>query len=199
MIGTLGGFAAFFSYAYGLLVSLVSVLGPPETISRLVFFTVFGAVTRVSLAVYLKYKKDGFFKPAWKRIFIEIIFAAFFGSIGAWLMAELGTVPSVVKVTYTVLLFIGGLIGPNMILKGIEAFGAEKLFEDVAVSAPSGLTERQRKGLTYARENNQVTNKEYRKVNSVSDTTAESDLQDLTEKGLLKRFGSTKGTRYEAV
>lgn len=199
MMGTLGGIAAFFGYVYGLLFSLVSILGPPKDIAQMVFFTIFGAITRVALAVYFKYEKDGYFKPAWKRIFIEIIFAAFFGSIGAWLMANFGTVPGVVKVTYNILLFAGGLIGPNMILKAIEAFGAEKMFEDVAVSAPSGLTERQRKGLTYAKEFKEITNRDYRRVNSVSDTTAESDLQDLTEKGLLKRFGATKGTRYEAV
>jgi len=199
MTSILGGFAAFFGYAYGSLFSLVSVLGPPAVVGQLVFFTIFGSVTRVALAAYFKYEKDGFFKPAWKRIFIEIFFAAFFGSIGAWLMANFGTVPGVVRVTSTILFFVGGLFGPYMIIKAVEAFGAEKLFEGVAVSAPSGLTERQRKGLTYARENKQVTNKDYRNVNGVSDTTAESDLQDLTEKGLLKRFGSTNGTRYEAV
>lgn len=195
----LGGFAAFFNYSAGILISVVSLLGPPEIVGQLMFFTIFGSITRVALAAYLKYEKDGYFRPAWKRIGIELSSAAFFGSIGAWLMASLGTVPSEVMVGGTILAFVGGMFGPFMILKAVEAFGAEKMFEDVAVSAPSGLTERQRKALTYAREYGRITNKDYRKMNNVKDTAAYEDLAGMQKSGLLRRSGSTKGVYYEVM
>jgi len=186
-------------YLEGIAMSLAGWLGPPEIIARLFFSAVFGSVVRVGLAAYLKYEKDGFFTPSWKRIGIEMGCAASFGSIGAWLIAQLGTIPALAMVGTTVLVFVGGLVGPHLLIKAVEELGAEKLFEDISVTAPSNLPGRQQKALDHARAYSEITNRAYRAINAVSDSTAEHDLNKLVGRGLLKRQGSTKGTRYLPV
>jgi ATP-dependent DNA helicase RecG len=60
-----------------------------------------------------------------------------------------------------------------------------------------GLSERQAKGLLYAREKGRLTNKDYRSVNpDITDETARLDLVDLVDKGFLIKFGDRKGAAY---
>jgi ATP-dependent DNA helicase RecG len=60
-----------------------------------------------------------------------------------------------------------------------------------------GLSERQAKGLLYAREKGRLTNKDYRTVNpDITDETARLDLVDLVDKGYFIKFGDRKGAAY---
>ena len=59
-----------------------------------------------------------------------------------------------------------------------------------------GLNERQKKALNYVKERGRVTNREYRKINKVSNKTAYADLQHLIDKGILFAGGSGKYSYY---
>jgi len=60
-----------------------------------------------------------------------------------------------------------------------------------------GLSERQVRGVMYAKEHGGITNREYQEVAGVSKRTASRDLEQLTGWGILERVGETgKGTRY---
>jgi len=59
-----------------------------------------------------------------------------------------------------------------------------------------GLNERQVKAIEFLKENNSITNKEYQSLFDVTDRTALRDLDDLVTKGLIKKTGEKKGTRY---
>jgi ATP-dependent DNA helicase RecG len=73
--------------------------------------------------------------------------------------------------------------------------GANK--EEYFTLLRGGLTERQAKGLLYAREKGRLTNKDYRTVNpDITDETARLDLVDLVDKGYLLKFGDRKGAAY---
>jgi len=61
-----------------------------------------------------------------------------------------------------------------------------------------GLKERQIKAVMHLKEKGKITNKEYRSMFDISDRTALSDLNDLCEKGFLRKIGITgRGTAYK--
>lgn len=71
-----------------------------------------------------------------------------------------------------------------------DLYSAERLKE-------LGLSERQIKAVLYVKENEQITNEEYRQMNEISKPTATRDLLFLQEKGIFKQVGKTgKGTYY---
>jgi ATP-dependent DNA helicase RecG len=60
-----------------------------------------------------------------------------------------------------------------------------------------GLNDRQIKAVLYVRENGKITNKEYQKINSVSNRTATSDLKELVENfNIVKMSGKGASTFY---
>ena len=61
-----------------------------------------------------------------------------------------------------------------------------------------GLNERQVKAVLYVKENGKITNKEYQKINIISNRTATYELKELVEKfDILKISGASVGTYYE--
>lgn len=75
-----------------------------------------------------------------------------------------------------------------------------------AVMVKLGLNERQKKGVSMCKKAGKLSNKNYRSVHSISDRTALRDLNDLVDKGVLRRVGETghqthyvirSGTRHE--
>jgi len=60
-----------------------------------------------------------------------------------------------------------------------------------------GLNERQIKAVLYVKKHGSITNMEYQEINGVSKATASRDLQQLVDKALMERMGTTgKGTSY---
>ena len=59
-----------------------------------------------------------------------------------------------------------------------------------------GLNDRQIKVIVYMKEKGSITNREYQSLFSITDRTALRDLNDLISKGLVKKRGVKKGTRY---
>jgi len=62
--------------------------------------------------------------------------------------------------------------------------------------AERGLNERQVKGLEVLRQTRSMTNSEYRKATGAIAKTAARDLDELVEKGILRREGAGRGVRY---
>jgi ATP-dependent DNA helicase RecG len=62
--------------------------------------------------------------------------------------------------------------------------------------AEHGLNERQAKGLELLRQARSMTNSEYRKATGAIAKTATRDLDELVEKGILRREGAGRGVRY---
>lgn len=61
------------------------------------------------------------------------------------------------------------------------------------------LNERQIKALEFVKEKGSITNTAYQTINNTTKKTSTRDLQDLVEKGLLEKSGTTgKGTFYTA-
>ncbi len=52
-----------------------------------------------------------------------------------------------------------------------------------------GLNERQIKAVAYAKENGQITNKEYQKINNCSRNTASADLKELAKRKIVEESG----------
>jgi ATP-dependent DNA helicase RecG len=66
-----------------------------------------------------------------------------------------------------------------------------------AVMDQLGLNDRQRKGVVLAKQRGRVTNKEYKQATGVTDRTALRDLEDLLNKGVFYKVGTTgRGTHY---
>src|SRR3546814_44421 len=60
-----------------------------------------------------------------------------------------------------------------------------------------GLNDRQVKAVLYAKENEKITNSEYQEINDIKKSVLATELQDLTDKGVLVKVGSTgRGTKY---
>ena len=55
-----------------------------------------------------------------------------------------------------------------------------------------GLNERQKKAIAYIREKGKTTNREYQKLNEVSNKTAYKDLLELLNKGILLAKGGNR-------
>jgi predicted HTH transcriptional regulator len=62
--------------------------------------------------------------------------------------------------------------------------------------AEFNLNERQKKALSAARADRQLTNARYQAVTGTTRATAKRDLEDLVRKGLLARIGSGRGASY---
>ena len=61
-----------------------------------------------------------------------------------------------------------------------------------------GLNERQIKAVMYVKERGRITNKEYRSMFDITDRTALSDLNNLCERGFLRKIGITgRSAAYE--
>ena len=58
------------------------------------------------------------------------------------------------------------------------------------------VNERQRLLLEYLRLHREITRKEYQEMVRVSERTARHDLEELVSRGLLKKSGKGKNTRY---
>jgi ATP-dependent DNA helicase RecG len=82
--------------------------------------------------------------------------------------------------------FVVTLIGPG-----------EKFMQEAPPAWMQGLNERQIKAMEHVARRGRVTNKEYRELFAVSDTTALNDLTDLVTRGLLVTIGSRRGRFYK--
>ena len=58
------------------------------------------------------------------------------------------------------------------------------------------LNERQKKALEYVQQKGKITNREYRKLNKVSQDTAHRDLSEMVTKGILKVQGQGRTVFY---
>lgn len=67
-------------------------------------------------------------------------------------------------------------------------------------SVTNGLNERQLRALVFVRERGEITRPQYEAVagQDVSSRTAQNDLRELVDRGILKRVGAGPGTRYVA-
>ena len=59
-----------------------------------------------------------------------------------------------------------------------------------------GLNDRQIKAVRYVKESGKITNKEYQKLNKVSNKTAYLELTDLANRGIIVIQGSGKKIHY---
>jgi ATP-dependent DNA helicase RecG len=62
-----------------------------------------------------------------------------------------------------------------------------------------GLSERQIIAVTYIKENEKITNKEYQGINDCSRNTATNDLRDLIKKHVLKESGKRGAGSYYVI
>ena len=62
-----------------------------------------------------------------------------------------------------------------------------------------GLNDRQVKAVTYIKENEKITNKEYQGINDCSRNTATNDLRDLIKKHVLKESGKKGAGSYYVI
>lgn len=60
----------------------------------------------------------------------------------------------------------------------------------------ANLNDRQKKAIEYIKENGEITNREYRSINRVSNVIAVFELQSLVKKGILSREGRGRATHY---
>lgn len=60
-----------------------------------------------------------------------------------------------------------------------------------------GLNDRQVKAVLYAKDKGKITNSEYQEINDIKKSVSATELQDLTDRGILIKVGSTgRGTKY---
>lgn len=60
-----------------------------------------------------------------------------------------------------------------------------------------GLNDRQVKAVLFAKDKGKITNSEYQELNDIKKSVTATELQDLTDKGVLVKVGSTgRGTKY---
>jgi ATP-dependent DNA helicase RecG len=58
------------------------------------------------------------------------------------------------------------------------------------------LSQRQRTGLQFIEKSGSMTSEEYANLNSLARSTANEDIREMVEKGLLEKIGKTRGSRY---
>jgi len=58
------------------------------------------------------------------------------------------------------------------------------------------INERQIRAVLFAKKNGEITNSKYQKINSIKKSVAAAELQNLTEKQLLVKLGTGRGTKY---
>lgn len=78
--------------------------------------------------------------------------------------------------------------------ESIKRDGAGQSYEELA-----DLNQRQRALLAYLREHESVSRAEYEQMFGVSEKTAKRDLHALLTKGLIKKIGGTRSTRYKGA
>lgn len=79
---------------------------------------------------------------------------------------------------------------------GVSVMFLKDIYTDDYLSSLD-LNERQINAVLYAKENGEITNSEYQEINSIKKTIAAVELQDLTERKLLEKLGTTgRGTKY---
>ncbi|MCC5917053.1 MAG: putative DNA binding domain-containing protein [Cryomorphaceae bacterium] len=60
-----------------------------------------------------------------------------------------------------------------------------------------GLNDRQVKAVLFTKDKGKITNSEYQEINDIKKSVSATELQDLTDKGILVKVGSTgRGTKY---
>lgn len=59
-----------------------------------------------------------------------------------------------------------------------------------------GLNERQIKAVLYVKEKGEITTSAYTELNAVAERTARNDLNNLSDKQILKRVGETNLAKY---
>jgi len=58
------------------------------------------------------------------------------------------------------------------------------------------LNKRQKKAIEYLKQKGEITNREYRSINNVSNVIAAFELQALIKKGILRSEGKGRATHY---
>lgn len=66
-----------------------------------------------------------------------------------------------------------------------------------AILQKYSLNERQLKAIAYVKEQQSISNSEYKTLCGISDRTSLRDLDDLVKKGLFQKTGEKKGTKYQ--
>jgi ATP-dependent DNA helicase RecG len=64
------------------------------------------------------------------------------------------------------------------------------------VLASLGINERQVRAVAQVKKDGRIANSEYQELAGVTRKTAARDLEDLVEKGVLKRVGEKRGSHY---
>lgn len=65
-----------------------------------------------------------------------------------------------------------------------------------ALERTAGLNSRQQKALKFVIRHGRITNRDYRKINNVSNVTAAKDLKEMTDKDVLEVKGVGRGVHY---
>lgn len=74
------------------------------------------------------------------------------------------------------------------ILRFLEHIESKKYFDE--------LNKRQQKALRFLKRHHAISNREYRQLNKISNVTACAELKDLEDKGLIKRIGAGRASKY---
>lgn len=91
---------------------------------------------------------------------------------------------------------------PEPIMKEQDGGFLVTLFKDIFNEEnlqKFSLSKRQIVGLSYTKENGNITNRKYQELNDVSERTALRDLEELVGYNLLHKIGLKKGTSYRLV
>lgn len=83
-------------------------------------------------------------------------------------------------------------IGVAVITTLFDPTYKKRLDEDVLAE----LSDRQKKALEYIKKHRRITNREYRRINNVSNFTASQDLNDLVDRNLIVMKGSGRSVVY---
>ena len=132
-----------------------------------------------------KLKTNHLSKPR-NRLLAKIFYDA--GLIESWGRGTIKIVENCIK---------QGLPEPDF----IEEYGVMtvKFYKDIYTEEnlrKIGLNERQIKAVMYVKQRGNITNKEYRTINKVSDETARLELNDLTEKEIFTPKGKGRSVKY---
>jgi len=86
--------------------------------------------------------------------------------------------------------------GPRETAVSFKSPGKAVLLSEIEKDT-SELNERMKKGLKYALNEGSISNREYRKINEVSNYTANIELSKLTDLGILEQIGKGRSVRYK--
>lgn len=79
------------------------------------------------------------------------------------------------------------------------AFALVKARQKIKLSKERPVSDRLEKAIEYLRKKGKITNKEYRELNKISETTAVRDLDELERLGLVKQVGKKGRQVYYAL